>query len=346
LIGEAEKETDIGTKRTKIGVILNGTKDDKSWGQSHYEGLERCKKNLKLDITYKEKVPADMRCIKEMEKMIADGCEIIICNSFDYGEYEQQVAKENPDVYFFHATGVEQDKNLSTYFGRIYQMRYLAGIVAGLQTTTNQIGYVAAFPIAEVNRGINAFTLGARSVNPDANVYVKWCGTWTDATEITKVANGLLDTYKEIDVVTTHEDSLAVYQVAEERGIWCIGYNMDNSQHFPKSFLTAPVWDWEQFYRPRIKECLQGKFRSKHYWEGSDSGVVSLAPLTDNVKSEIREVVEEKWKQLEQGKFDVFYGPIKDNQGNIRIAKGENMSDDAMLNSFDWYVEGVVDDAK
>ncbi len=342
LIDGRDNDTEITKQRTKVGFILNGEVDDLSWGQSHYEGMNKTAEELNLEVVYKENVPEDEQSMSYMEKLIDDGCEIIICNSFGYGEYELKVADEHPKVYFFHATGVTEAANLSTYFGRIYQIRYLTGIVAGMQTESNEIGYVAAFPISEVNRGINAFTLGVRSVNPDAQVYVEWCNSWTDDDMAVEAANKLIEAHPEIDLFTVHSDSTSVYDFAEERGLWSIGYNMDNSESFPNSFLTAAVWDWNKFYEPRIAECLKGKFQSKHYWLGAETGVVSMAPLTDNVKDGIEEVVEEKRKLLESGTYDVFYGPIYDNKGNERVAGGESMSDEAMLNDFDWYVEGVV----
>jgi len=335
-----EKDTEVTKERTMVGFIYNGSIDDKGWGQSHYEGISKSAEELNLAIIYKENVPFDNSCMSEMQEMIDDGCEIIICNSFDYGDYIIQVAKENPEIKFFHATGVQIDKNVSTYFGRIYQMRYLSGIVAGMQTESNSIGYVAAYPISEVNRGINAFTLGVQSVNPDAVVNVVYTESWTDYNANADAAKLLCDEYN-VDILTMHCDTVAPLDIAEEQGIWSIGYNMDNSSDYPNSFLTAAVWNWEAFYTPQLLECLQGKFKSEQYWEGVETGIISLSPLTTNVKDGIQDVLKEKEQELYNGTFDVFYGPIVDMEGNIRINEGENMPDDAMLNSFDWYVKGV-----
>ncbi len=340
-INASSEDTEVTKEQTKVGMILNGDADDHSWVQSHYEGMEKSAKELNLKVFYKERVPEDDNCMEYIEELVEEGCEIIICNSFGYGEWIQKAAKEHPDLYFFHATGIEQGDNLSTFFGRVYQMRFLSGLAAGLRTETNEIGYVAAFPISEVNRGINAFTLGVRTVNPDAQVFVEWSNSWTGDEENVAATEKLMDEHS-IDVLAMHMDSTEPLAVAEERGIWTVGYNIDNSEMYPDSFLTAPVWDWEKFYTPRILECLQGKFQGIHYWEGVETGIVALAPLTDNVKEGTAEVIEEYRKKLESGTFDVFYGPITDRDGNLRVAEGENMSDDAMLNEFDWYVEGVV----
>ena len=345
LIQTEEQNTDITKEKTKVGMILNGSTEDHSWGTSHYEGIQKCVNELNLVVEYKENVPADETSLSVMEELINKGCEIIICNSFGFGEWIVQAAEKYPEVYFFHATGTEASDNLSSYFGRMYQMRYLSGIVAGLQTETNEIGYVAAFPIDEVNRGINAFTLGVRKVNPDATVYVRFSNSW-EGEEDARVATEYLLSTHEIDVLAMHVDTNVPLDIAEEKGLWAIGYNYDNGDVYKNSFLTAPVWQWEEFYAPRILECLQDKFYGKNYWEDSNTGILSLAPLTDNVKEGTSAIVEAEKQKIESGSWDVFFGPVKDQEGNIRIQEGESMTDDAMLNAFDWYVEGVVIDAE
>lgn len=343
LITGKERAKEVTEKKTKVGLLLNGSKEDDNWGESHYMGLLKCEESLNLEILCIENVPENEECIGIIDELIDQGCEIIICNSFGYGEWLLQMAKAHPEIYFFHATGVEECDNMATYFGRIYQMRYLSGIVAGLQTETNEIGYVAAFPIAEVNRGINAFTLGVQSVNPDAVVYVSWSDSWTD-NEMNEAAARTLLKRHNIDVMAMHTDSYKPLEVAEQSGIWSIGYNIDNSDKYPDSYLTAPVWEWQNFYEPHILACLQGRFIGKHYWDGIETGLIALSPLTKNVKPGIAESVEEKKEKLQSGNFDVFYGPITDNKGNLRVAEGESMSDYSMLNEFDWYVKGVVID--
>jgi len=345
LINGKEEDTDITKEKTKVGMILNGSIYDQSWGTSHYVGMEKSAKELNLKVEYRENVPADESCVVVIEELIESGCKIIICNSFGFGDWVIQMADKYPNIYFFHATGVEERDNLSTYFGRIYQMRYLSGIVAGLQTETNEIGYVAAFPIAEVNRGINAFTLGVRKVNPDAKVYVEWSNSWEGEEDAKNATEKLLEEYN-IDILTMHVDTNIPLDIAETNGLWAIGYNYDNSSVYKNSFLTAPVWQWEEFYQPRILECLQNKFYGQHYWEDMSTGILSLAPLTDNVKDGIAEVVEIEMEKLKSGSWDVFFGPVVDQNGNIRVQEGESMTDDVMLNAFDWYVEGVVIDGE
>lgn len=341
LINVAEQDTEVTREKTKVGFVLNGRCDDGSWVQSHYEGMEKTAKMLNLDVQYRENVPETQESKRIMEELIADGCEIILCNSYQYGQYVIETAREHPEVYFFHAAGVETRKNVSTYFGRSYQMRYLSGIVAGMQTETDEIGYVAAFPIPEVTRGINAFTLGVRKANPDAKVHVAWCYSWNSDEKAENVTETLLKKH-DIDVITIHTNSLAPLAVAQEKKIWSIGYNRDNSELYPDSWLTAPIWNWEAFYEPHILECLQKKFQSRNYWDGVETGLVDLAPFGSAVKPGIEEVVNEEKEKLAQAGYDVFYGPIRDRNGKLRVRTNENMSDDTLLHRFDWYVEGVV----
>lgn len=341
LITVRETDLEVTREKTGVGLILNGTIDDHSWGQAHYEGMMQCAESLNLEVCYRENVPDDERCKEYIEELIDQGCKIIVCNSFGFGEYALEMAGLHRDIYFFHATGVQESDNLATYFGRIYQMRYLSGIVAGLQTETGEIGYVAAYPIPEVNRGINAFTLGVRQVNPDAHVYVEWTQSWTGDAEAEEATEKLLDGHS-IDVLTIHTDTNRTLEIAEERGVWCIGYNMDNIDLYPNTFLTAPVFEWENFYEPHILECLQGKFAGKHYWDGAETGIVSLAPLSRNVKPGIQSEVDAAIQKFMSGTFDVFYGPITDTDGYVRVREMECMTDTEMLNAFDWYVEGVV----
>lgn len=340
-----ERETNVTKHETKVGVLLTGTIDDESWSQSHYEGMEQAAAKLNLLVRYEEKVPENETCLALIEELIEDGCEIIVAASFGYGTYMKTAAEKYPEIYFFHASGTGYADNFTTYFGRIYQVRYLSGIVAGMQTETNQIGYVAAFPIDEVNRGINAFALGVRSVNPDASVYVAWTNSWGDDEVTARVTEKLLESH-EIDVLTLHSDSNIPLEIAEEREIWSIGYHADNHEKYPNSYLTASVWQWGSFYEPHILECLQGKFRGQHYWVDADTEVIALAPLTKNVKEGIAEVIEAEQERIKNGTWDVFFGPIKDQDGIIRVAEGESMTDYSMLNEFDWNVEGIITDEK
>ena len=329
-------------QKTRVAMIMTGLREDHSWNESHFDALQKAEKDLNLEVAYYENVPADSTAQSIMEQAVKNGAKIVIANSFGFGEAELMVARNHPEVKFFHATGLQSATNFSSFFGRVYQLRYLSGIVAGLKTKTNEIGYIAAYNIPEVNRGINAFALGVHKVNPKAKVYVSWSRSWTDESLAADATRDLLHKHH-VDVLTAHVDALTPFEVADERGVWIIGYNKDNSKRFPKHYLTSLVWKWENFYIPKIREVIQDKFEGRNYWLGLESGIMELSEMTEFVDDSIRKAVEEERNRLVHGKFDVFYGPIEDNHGVVRVGIGESMTDDALLNRFDWFVKGVVD---
>lgn len=332
-------------KNMCVAMIMRGVCNDHSWNESHCKAIENVAQRLNLNVAYYENTPPDSTAYNNMEKAIADGAEIVIANSFDFGAAAMSVAKKHPKVKFLHAAGVRSGANLLTYYGRIYQMRYLSGIVAGLKTKTNEIGYLASFKISEVVRGLDAFALGVQKVNPQAKVFVNWTHSWSDESMSAEAMHSLLRAHN-IDVLTVHLDALSPYEIADEKGIWIVGYNMDNSSHFPNHFLTAPVWHWENFYESRIRDILSGNFVSGRSWLGMESGVVDLAPLSAHVDEEISKIVAHEREMLAKSRYDVFWGPIVDSHGNVRVEKGECISDEDLLEHFDWYVKGVYDGTK
>lgn len=330
------------TKPVVVAVLFNGDKLDGGWNEAQYRGFEGIADEMNVRLVYREHVQdKGMDAVAVIDELVdKESAEIVFAESYDYGPALREAARRHPKVKFFHVAGDKTALNLDTYFGRIYQARYLSGIVAGLQTTSNHIGFVAAFPIPEVIRGINAFTLGVRSVNPAAVVHVRWSGTWNDGTRETQTTNELLDAYP-IDVLAQHQNTIYPMQAAQLRGVQVIGYNVDHSEDFPDVFLTAPVWNWGPFYRERLQECFEGRFKEKAFFEDYQQGVFDIAPLSKNVKAGAEVKVDEAREKMRSGKWDVFYGPVYDQQGNLRIHVGENISDQELLGTFDWFVEGV-----
>ena len=337
----AMKGEDVDTaRRTTIAVIMNGPRDDDGWGTAHFRAFESLRGELNLDIIYKENVPTDENCVPHVRAAIAEGARIVFATSFGFGAPICSISGEYPAVTFYHCTGIQETPNVATYMGRIYQMRYLSGIAAGMQTDTNHIGYVAAMPIDEVVRGINAFALGVRSVNPEGVVHVAWTDTWMNPRREAETAAALLDRHA-IDVVAYHQDSDAVMQTAERRGISAIGYNLDKSDRFPKTALTAPIWNWAPFYRTAIRDVLENKFVSRHIWNGVETGIVDLAPLAPFAKPGIEQAIARERARLADGSWDVFFGPVFDNAGRLRVEEGRSMSDDMLRHDFKWFVTGV-----
>ena len=277
LIRDVVTDADITAKITKIGFVITGVKEDANYSQTHYDALMNIKDELNLEIICKENTPEDTACFDAMKELIEkDGCEVIIAPSFGYGKYVKELAVLFPDICFLQPMGTESLPNMATCIGRMYQARYLSGIVAGMHTETGEIGYAAAFPIPELIRQINAFTLGVRSVSPEAAVHVIYINSWVDNDAAENASEELLDKYPDIDILTMHTNSLMPDRVAAERGIWSIGINKDNSALFPDSYLTACVWTWDDYYRQMILSWLQGKFYGRHGWIDMEDGMVAL----------------------------------------------------------------------
>ena len=327
-------------KTTKVGVLMSGSRLDKNYCQSHYEALEALRNELKLDIVYRENVAGD--CYPDIINLIRDeNCQIIVGVSYQFGKDMERAAEMYPDVYFLHASGTKSKSNFSSFFGRMYQARYLLGVIAGMKTKTGHLGYVGAFHIPEVVRGVNAFALGVRSVRPDAVVHLRYCGSWTDDDAAGAACMALLDQYP-IDVIGLQTNSLEPNKEADRRGLWSVGCNWDNAELFPDSYLAACVWNWEDCYRKQISDCQQGKFHGSNVWLDINDAIIALSAPTRHVDVRTLAEVQAANEKLRNRTFDVFYGPVRDNAGNIRIEKGESMSDAEMLNGFFWYVEGVT----
>ena len=228
---------------------------------------------------------------------------------------------------------------MGNYFGRIYQPRYLSGMVAGAMTKANILGYVAAFPIPEVIRGINAFALGAQEVNPDVQVRVVWTKTWFDPPTEKEAAKSLVDVGA--DVIAQHQDTPSPQEAAEEKGVYSVGYNTDMSAFAPKAHLTAPIWNWGPYYIEIVEKVRKGTWKSESVWLGLETGIVDLAPFGPMVPEDLQKKVLEKKEEIKSGKFKVFSGPIKDQQGKIRIAQGTTAPDKELL-GMTWFVQGVI----
>jgi len=325
-------------EKMKVGFIYVGPIGDGGWTYSHNEGRLYLEKELGVETIYKESVPEGPEVEKIMRDMIDQGAKVIFATSFGYMDYVKKVAKEYPDVKFMHCSGYKQSENMTNYFGREYQARYLSGIVAGMKTQTDKIGYVAAFEIPEVVRGIDAFTLGVRSVNPDAKVVVRWTHTWYDPVTEKDAANSLLD--EGADIIAQHQDTAGPQQAAQERGAFSIGYNTDMKAMAPKAYLTAPIWNWGPYYVEQVKAAMDGTWKSDSYWGGMETGTIQLAPMTELVPAEAVAKVQEIEAKIKDGSFEVFSGPIKDNEGNLKVKEGEKLTDEQML-TIDWFVEGV-----
>lgn len=333
-----------GGAKTRVAFVYVGPVGDAGWTWAHDQGRLALERNLAgtVETAYQENVPENAA---DAERVIRDfaqkGFDLIITTSFGYMDPTIAVAKEFPGTKFIHISGYKTAPNVATGFGKIEEPRYVAGLVAGRMTTSGTIGYVAAFPIPEVIRGINAFTLGVRKSNPAATVKVVWTSTWFDPAKERQAAEALLDTGA--DVLAQHQDTTGPMQAAEARGKFGVGYNADMSKFAPKAVLTSPVWDWGVYYTAAVKRLQAGAWQSEQYWGGWQDGVVGLAPFGPMVPADVKQQAEAeiaRFKAGEQTIFTIFSGPLNDQSGAEKIPAGTAMTAEQLL-AMDWFVEGV-----
>ena len=340
--GDADKAGDQAGEKVKAGFIYIGSANDGGYSQVHDEGRVEMIANIgedKVETIVQEEVPEDKTVEEVMNNMIDQGANIIFANSYGYQQYGEKVAKAHPDVKFMHFSGSILGDNYGNYFGRMYQPRYLTGIAAGMTTQNNKIGFVAAMPTPEVVRAVNAFTLGVRSVNPEATVQVVWTNTWYDPAVEKQAAESLLDAG--VDTVAQHQDTTAAVQAAAERGAFSVGYNKDMRDANPEGFIASPVWHLGAVYTEQVQAVVDGTWEPQSYWGGIADGVVDISDFGDCVSDETKAAVNEAREKIIAGEFDVFEGEIKDQNGNVMVPAGEKMSDEDML-SMMWFVEGVI----
>jgi basic membrane protein A and related proteins len=324
----------------KVAFVYVSPIGDAGWTYQHDQGRLEMEKALagKVVTKYVENVPEGADAERVIRELASSGYGLIYTTSFGYMNPTIKVAKQFPNVIFEHATGYKTAKNVGVYNARFYEARYLAGIVAGKMTKTNVAGYVAAFPIPEVLQGIDAFTLGMRSVDPKAETKVIWINSWFDPGREREAANTLIA--QGADVVTHHTDSPAVVQAAEEKKVYAIGYHSDMSKHGPHATLTSAMHIWGPTYIKITQEVLDKKWKPENIWGGFQAGMVDIAPLNPVVPKDVVELVAQKKAALKAGELHPFDGPVKDQSGKVRVPAGQTMGDDKLA-VLDYYVEGV-----
>lgn len=323
----------------KAGFVYVGPVGDGGWTYMHDKGRQEMEKAYPgMETFFAESVPEGPDSVRVMETFIQNGAKLIFATSFGYMDFVQDVAAKNPDVIFMHCSGYKSAENVGNYFGRMYQARYLSGLVAGTMSKSNIIGFVAANPIPEVIRGINAFTLGAQKTNPNVKVKVVWLFSWFDPAKEKEATLALIDAGA--DVIAMHADSGAAPQAAEEAGVYVVGYNNDMSRYAPTKHLTAPIWKWELVYKQIAGQVIEGTWKSSNIWWGLKEDLVALAPFGSDVPADAVALVDAEKAKIIEGNWDVFSGPIKNQMGEVVVNDGESMSDGDML-GMNWFVMGV-----
>jgi simple sugar transport system substrate-binding protein len=325
---------------TKACWVYVGAIGDFGWTYQHHQGLEAVKKELgdKVETAYVENVPeADSE--RAIERLARDGCNIIFTTSFGFMEPTLKVAKKFPDVKFEHATGYKTADNVTTYNAKFHEGRYVIGQIAAKLSKSGKAGYIVSFPIPEVIAGINAFMLGAQSVNPDFKVEIIWANTWYDPGKEADAAKVLFS--KGADIIVQHTDSTAPLQIAEEQGKQGFGQASDMIKFAPKAQLTAIVDNWAPYYVRRVNDVINGSWKTQASWDGMAEGTVNISPFT-NMPEDVAKMATETAEAIKTGKLHPFTGPITKQDGTVVGEAGKGLPDGDIL-GMNWYVKGVDD---
>jgi basic membrane protein A len=325
----------------KVGFVYIGPPGDAGWTKRHDDGRKALEEALgdKVETSFVENVPEGATAQRVFEDLARKGNKLIFGTSFGYMDSMVAAAKKYPDTIFEHATGFKTAKNLGTYAGAAEQATYLSGMAAGAAAENGKIGYLMPFPIPEVIRGMNAHHLGAQAVNPDVTTRLVWTSTWYGPDTEKQAAESLVNAG--VDVLGMQQDSPAAGQVAEEAGIKWTGFNDDMERFAPNAWLTGLQWHWGPYYIKTARQVLEGEWKSDEYYGTMADGIVGLAPYGKSVSEETKKLIEDKQQATIDGEFEPFTGPVKDQEGNVRIPEGQTATLEELL-SMDYLVEGVI----
>jgi basic membrane protein A len=322
----------------KVAFVYVGPVGDHGWTYAHDQGRKYLEENVEnVETTYLESV-SDVDAEARIRDLAEQGYDIIFTTSASFRDATAAVAPEYPDIIFENCSGFLTSENMGSYFGRMYQAKYLAGIVAGMTTQTNKIGYVAPIQIPEIIRLINGVTLGARSVNPDVEMEVVWIGNWFDVPAETAAVESMVDAG--VDVIFTGTDTTVPVVTADEQGVWSVGYDScESCDAAPDKCLTTPCWDWGPIYVDLVEAVRDGTWEPEMIYRPMSEGTVILTEVGPSAAEGAQEAVDAARAKIDGGQ-DVFCGPLTDNHGELKVAEGQCMTDMELI-CFDWYVEGV-----
>ncbi len=332
-----------GNAPLKIGFVYVAPLTDAGWVRQHDEGRKAVEAALggKVKTSYVENVAEGPDAERVIRDLASSGHTLIFTPSFGYMEPTLKVAKDFPGVKFESITGYKSAPNVATANARYYEGRYLAGIAAGRMTQSNLAGYVAGFPIPEVLQGINAFTLGMRSVNPKAEVKVVWLNAWFDPPRERDAAMTLFN--QNVDVIAFHTGSNAVMVAAQERGKMAVAYHSDMRKAAPDAQIVAVTHEWGAYYTQRARDALEGSWKTGNVWGGVKEGMVKVDAFGPKVPKAVQDEVLARQKEIASGKLQPFAagkGEVKDNEGKTAVAAGQSLNDGQIL-GMNWLVEGV-----
>lgn len=327
----------------KVGFVMVGPVSDMGWNRAHDQGRIFLESKLQgqIETTFAERVPENSEAERVMEKMIAQGCKLIFATKFGYLEPLLRVAARHPDVIFMQVNRPNKDlrENVGSYFVSFFEPMYAAGIVAAHMTKKNEIGYELAQPTPPLLLNLNAFALGARSVNPKLQVRVVWTNSWCDPPTEAEATKSLID--RGVDVVASHFDScLTAVQVSDRNHVFSVASNAEFQEHMPKRWLTGQCWNWGPLYVKIVRSVLDHTWKAGNQRYGIRDGYVKLAPFGEQVPKGVREEALKTMEKIKTGELDVFQGPVQDQQAQVRVPAGKRLNE-TELASINWLVHGV-----
>lgn len=332
-LGEGEK--------LKVGIIFVGSQRDLGWNQAAAAGADYVEQTLPdVEILRAENIPETVEVQAVAEQMIRDGATIVIPTSFGYSDPTKAILEKHPEIVFLHLGDLEIYENYGSFFANIWQLEYAAGRAAGKTTKSNKLGFIAAFPIPSSMLNINAFHLGAQSVNPDVETTVVFTSDWCDPGKQVTAVKTMTDAG--VDVLSLQQDcTKTVIEAAERAEVWVTGFHYDASAAAPNYWITGATWNWGPIMAQVIHEIRTGVYQSSVKLAGIEAGWAKLAPFGESVPEETQMLVLDAVEGLRDGSISPFTGPIYDQDGEIRIAEGETATDE-YLQGVDWLVQGVV----
>jgi len=336
----AASEPRAAGEKLKIGFIYVGSQRDLGYNQAAYEGSQWVEANHPdVELLQAENIPETAEVQAVAEQMIRDGAKVIFATSYGYSGPIKEIAPNHPDVVFLHMGDQESLENYGAFFGNIWQLEYATGIAAGKTTKSNKLGFIAAFPIPQTLLNVNAFHLGARSVNPDVETTFVMTSAWCDPGKQATAVQTMINTG--IDVITQHQDcTKTIVEAAERANIYVTGYHQDASPAAPNAWLTGASWNWGPVYSEIVSEIKDGTYQASVMFVGLDAGWVKLGPFGRAVPADVKQLVLDTVEGLRDGSITPFSGPISDQDGTVRIAAGVSPSDPE-LQSITYLVEGV-----
>jgi basic membrane protein A len=348
----ANQSTTTGKQITAAWIYV-GSPSDAGWTHQHDLGRLAVQQAFgsKVKTVYKQNVPEGPQTTSVIQQLVNSGAKIIFATSFGYQPSMAAMAKKYPNVYFAQATGTAMGKNLSEYFGAGEDGDYLAGMAAGYATKNGQIGYVAPYPIPEVIREIDAYTMGARYVHPGATVRVVWTNSWFDPSKERAAAQSLVAAG--VDVLGDGVDDPTVGQVAQANGLKWTGYDSNQNSFAPNAFLTATVYNWAPYYVNSVRQAMGGTWKSSFYYGTVGDSMIGIAPFGKSVSATAQKAILKREAEIKNGTFNPFTGPLTKQDGTVGLPAGKTLAvwypnnpSELCKYTLNWFVQGVIGSAK